>query len=858
MGLTGLSPISLETPLNYSPLSSTQAKIGLGLMLALSANLGAATGFGDHQESPSPRTQVVGQQNQPLAPASSFGYYNGADFLPVQVDLGRISVRFVEGVTAAEAREILRSIPEVQGDRLDTTPVGDQGWIGVPLGSWVTEDLARDLARSLDAYPQTVYAMPGLIRTGEWLGLTNRIQVSFEKGVTPFDVQDLLSRHDLTVADTLPYVEHGFLLELPKQSERTTLDVARSIFEEGQSKFATPEFVVERVFRDTPNDTYYQYQWHLNATGTHTQWGIKVDADVDAPEAWDITPGGSSTIKIAIIDGGIEYNHEDLTGNDLPGWDYLGGDSNPSPSGSNDNHGTAVAGVACADGNNGKGVTGIAYNCKFIPIRLVGAGQTTSDEAAAISFAKSNGADIMNNSWGPPDGTGASFPLPANVKSAIDDAVSNGRGGKGCVIFWASGNGGESADLDGYASYGNVVCVAASTDQDKRASYSDFGNSVDICAPSNGGAAFGIVTVDRTGGPGYTGASYAAGFGGTSSSSPLAAGVGALVLSVNPDLTFSEVYDVLTSTADKIDSSAGGYDGNGHSNLYGFGKVNAFAAVVAALGTGGPPPPPPGGGSTQTFTSVNVPKSIPDNSGSGATSVLSVSGMSGDTTDFDVDVFIQHTYKGDLQVYLQRPDFQYILLHNKSGAGVDDVNTAYDSQTTPFQALASLFGGSPNGTWTLWAFDLAAQDTGSIQAWSLTVTTDGGGGGPSTTTHNSTDTPTAIPDNNSFGITSNLSVNAPGSSINDVNVTVDIPHTYKGDLKLTLTSPTGTSVILHNNTGGGTDNIKTTFDTQTTPFQPLSGFNGKSPDGTWRLKVVDSAGQDIGTLNSWSLQLVTQ
>ncbi|MFT5081930.1 MAG: hypothetical protein ACI84E_002598, partial [Planctomycetota bacterium] len=133
--------------------------------------------------------------------------------MPVQVDLGRISVRFMDGVTAADAREILRGLPEVQSEALDTTPVGDQGWIGVPLRSWVTEEGARDLARSLDAYPQTVYAMPGLIRTGEWLGLTNRIQVSFEKGITPFDVQDLLARHDLTVADTLPYVEHGFLFE---------------------------------------------------------------------------------------------------------------------------------------------------------------------------------------------------------------------------------------------------------------------------------------------------------------------------------------------------------------------------------------------------------------------------------------------------------------------------------------------------------------------------------------------------------------------------------------------------------------------------------------------------------------------
>ena len=237
-----------------------------------------------------------------------------------------------------------------------------------------------------------------------------------------------------------------------------------------------------------------------------------------------------------------------------------------------------------------------------------------------------------------------------------------------------------------------------------------------------------------------------------------------------------------------------------------------------------------------------------------------MSGMAGSTLDLDVDVYIQHTYKGDLKVYLQRPDSQYVLLHNKTGGGTNDINTAYDSQTTPYQALTPLFGASPNGTWKLLVFDLAAQDIGSIQAWSLTLTSDsgGGGGGPTTTTHSATDTPIAIPDNNSVGATSNLSVSAPGGAINDLNVTVDISHTYKGDLKVTLTSPGGTSVILHNNTGGSANDIKTTFDTQTTPYQALSAFNGLAPNGTWKLKVVDSAGADVGTINAWSLELVTQ
>jgi subtilisin-like proprotein convertase family protein len=118
--------------------------------------------------------------------------------------------------------------------------------------------------------------------------------------------------------------------------------------------------------------------------------------------------------------------------------------------------------------------------------------------------------------------------------------------------------------------------------------------------------------------------------------------------------------------------------------------------------------------------------------------------------------------------------------------------------------------------------------------------------------------PKAIPDNNLTGVTSLLPVANLTGTLVDVNVSVNISHTYKGDLTVTLIHPDGTAVILHNKTGGSADNVNTTFDTVTAPAQPLTALNGKTPNGTWRLRMVDSAAQDLGSLLSWSLQLVHQ
>jgi hypothetical protein len=186
--------------------------------------------------------------------------------------------------------------------------------------------------------------------------------------------------------------------------------------------------------------------------------------------------------------------------------------------------------------------------------------------AEAFLWAMNNGADIINCSFGY-DGP---WVLPDIVRVAMDKCASDGRRQKGCVIVWAAGNGNELISNDEWASYDKVLAVAASTDQDTRAYYSDFGQEVDVCAPSSGGQ--NGITTTAIGG-------YTSNFGGTSSAAPLVAGIAGLILSLNPNLTYLEVYDIICKSAEKIDVQNGKYNADGHSDWYGYGRVNAFRAL---------------------------------------------------------------------------------------------------------------------------------------------------------------------------------------------------------------------------------------------------------------------------------------
>jgi subtilisin family serine protease len=319
---------------------------------------------------------------------------------------------------------------------------------------------------------------------------------------------------------------------------------------------------------------------------------------VDAFAAWDITPGGSPKVVIAIVDDGVDLKHPDLEANlwtnpkrgakDKHGRNFYDEKFpyDPSPRyfhspydemDGNDIHGTCCAGVAAAVGNNKKGVAGIAYRCRILPVKIFGGDLLATDEnvANAIRYAGQY-ASVISCSWG-----GVQNP---DLESAVNEVARDGRQGKGCLIYCATGN--EYQPKVAFpARYPGAFGVGASNDQGRRSTYSNHGPGIECVAPSSDGdrSRQDITTTDVSKkNRGFKlHSAYTDDFGGTSSATPLAAGVAALVLSVNPALTRDQARDILRSTAVKIDEARGKYQ-RGYSLMYGYGRLNAAQAVAKA------------------------------------------------------------------------------------------------------------------------------------------------------------------------------------------------------------------------------------------------------------------------------------
>ncbi len=240
-----------------------------------------------------------------------------------------------------------------------------------------------------------------------------------------------------------------------------------------------------------------------------------------------------------------------------------------------------------------------------------------------------------------------------------------------------------------------------------------------------------------------------------------------------------------------------------------------------------------------SFSSSDVPKSIPDYNTSGISSYLTVPPDITEISNFTVTVNISHTYKGDLIVKLFSPSGKELVIHNRAGGSADNVTGTFS--TTAFN------GDTASGQWRLFASDNARYDTGSINSWNIDFSACGESASPPPPSEDdifqSADTPINIPDNNSSGITSLINVTR-SSSANTVIISVNISHTYTGDLTVTLMTPAG-DVILHNREGGSADNIIKSYQVN---------YNGNNPYGQWKLNVKDLASYDTGKLNSWSVQ----
>ncbi len=367
--------------------------------------------------------------------------------------------------------------------------------------------------------------------------------------------------------------KHG-TIRIVLEDVNDALTAANSLKESGLFEFVQPDFYAP-IERYQINDPLFGEQFQMNNTG-QTIDGVTGanDADCNALEAWGISLGSSGT-TVAVIDDGME-DHEDF--NNSSGQSRYTNGFSPANNGNGDaisgsDHGVACAGSIAASHNN-IGVRGVAPLANMISVNIFVGGESTQDIADGITWAKNAGADVMSNSWGYTSCT-ANF---SNINNAIADANSNGRGGLGCVIVFASGNGYKSC-VDFPANNPNVIAVGAFANTGIRSAYSNYGPALDIMAPSNnvGGPGAGVRTTDRMGGPGYNSTNYTNTFGGTSSACPVVAGVATLLLGYDANLTSNQVKSILYSTA--IDMGPSGPD-----NEYANGRVNALGALQSASG----------------------------------------------------------------------------------------------------------------------------------------------------------------------------------------------------------------------------------------------------------------------------------
>ncbi|HIP68672.1 MAG TPA: peptidase S8 [Chromatiales bacterium] len=537
---------------------------------------------------------------------------------------------------------------------------------------------------------------------------TENFFIKFADDIKPSTCRRILKKHGLKIKRELSYANNAYFTSAEEGTGLKVFANAKRILREPDVELCHPELI-----RPAPRRVAFDEQWHLKKTTIN---GNLINQHAQVEDAWAFSEGDGTTI--AVIDNGFDLQHDEFSGSlkIVSPRDVTRGTNNPAP-GNNDNHGTAVAGVACANGLHR--ASGVAPKAKLMPIRLASA-LGSQDEADAFVWAADHGADVISCSWGPQDGRwwDDSGPmhdqvvaLPDSTRLAIDYAVNQGRNGKGCVITWAAGNGNEPVDNDGYASYARVIAVGACNDQGTRSAYSDKGQALWCCFPSSHGRTSltpGIWTTDRSGTVGYSNTDYTDDFGGTSSSCPGVAGTAALILAQSPELRWDEVKDIIKRSCDRIDPAGGNYDSNNHSLLYGFGRINAKHAVQLAQ---------PAQPRFKTIHTAIQDVSIQD------LRISSLAVAVGDKKPLEniiVRVDIEHSYIGDLIVRLKPPAASgaaSILLHNRTGSSQKNIKRSFDTVDTP--ALQNLIGIVPEGKWTLSVSDRAERDTGTIKQFSL-------------------------------------------------------------------------------------------------------------------------------------------
>lgn len=743
--------------------------------------------------------------------------------------------------------------------------------------------------------------------------ITDRVFVTFKDALPDAQVDEFAGRYGLLKKTT--YSDREYLFQLTNHTDMNPVKLVVTLIEkEPLVKLAEHDLNqrMQKYAFSVPIDADYNRQWHL-----HTNFN---DIDYDprscsmSENAWHLLDDfGNDDVVIAVTDDGCKLDHFDFDSPDkFASWGYLRGerlitavdidaDSNQMYK-AGANHGTSCCGVIGGE-IDAVLTAGASAGCQLLPIQWESSGPSLfiSDSKLITTLNYlSDKADVMSNSWG-----GVPISMWAlNVVNRIRElALTGGRRGTGIVFLWAAGNDNSLINhtanqdvpyTDGVEVQGGslvwvgvektrvfrnnlvgipgLIHVAALASTARRSHYSNYGPGMSLCAPTSNSHSYHRMTVRGLGittTTGSTSAGVTDSFGGTSSATPLVAGVAGLVISANPNVSALEVISILKQTASKdldftnysktppasfdLDTSwdvspiapfdDGHFVNNGDADgtwspWFGHGRVDAQAAVAEAMTRLQTP-------TNNSFNGDSAPdRSIPDNSDRGIKDKI-LCDENFALTSIKVGVEITHTYIGDLQVSLVSPTGTSIVLHNRSGANQNDLVATFDANSTP--DLHVFTGEAVNGDWTLQVRDLASIDRGRLKSWSLELA---GSDQPSLEFEESPGV--TIPDNTLGGIERTLSVPDNGQ-LDTIEIELDITHTYIGDLMIRLISPSGTSVVLHNQSGGSADNLIRAYDLTNT--SGLQQVRGESISGNWRLNVSDRANADQGKLNRWAIKL---
>ena len=701
-----------------------------------------------------------------------------------------------------------------------------------------------------------------------------------------------------------------FIARVADGAGEIALHVANAIGQDSRLQFASPNLYQNWQRYFIPNDPRFPNQWHLHNTG---QGGGLVDADVDMPEAWDINQGGSSSIVIGVIDDGVAA-HADLdlwrnTGeleegfdndnngwvDDINGWNFVNNNSSSDNTQQTDMHGTAVAGVAAARGNNGVGVAGASYNSKVLSAKIFEGSAIASDANIAGALYYTAGrtadglgtwraADVVNNSWG----GGANSTV---INAALTWGVANGNLGKGVAFLFATGNGFGAVSQPALQSLNipGVFAIGATNNKAGLSDYSNTGPAVDMVAPSNDTRSgyLAIDTTDRQGQDNgydptgdYTGTG-ATGFGGTSSATPLATGIAAVTLAQaavqNVILTPAQLRSYLRTNTEYIGNAV--YDPvTGKNNSFGYGRINAFSAV-SNLGK----------------PEISVLSATEEVQSGGTLAVGNA------YVDEFVDLVVRVRNQGTLPLVLgtlnvgtgpftllsglgsttlalgEATTFSVRFTPTAGGTVTQSVTiNSNDTSEAAFTFNLSGVGLAPNISGFVfedWDGDNVKETPPDVSKSNHTVYIDTNNNGSLDSLPTTFTNTTSAPLVDAGVMTSTIAVTGMTSVVADVNVRLNLTHTWMSDLRISLISPSGTTIILANRIGGSTDNLTNTIldDEATTtiaaavaprtgsfrPSEPLSAFDNALGNGTWTLQIEDLAADDTGSLLDWDLVLST-